>query len=82
MGGANNNDTPKGSSSEAEELTKKRYELLQRIDNWLEIPMLVLAFVWLALLVSELIWGEKQLFVTTALVIWGIFILNFGVEFT
>ena len=44
--------------------------------------MLVLAFVWLALLVLELIWGASALFETVGLGIWGIFILNFLLEFT
>jgi len=43
--------------------------------------MLVLAFVWLALLVVELIWGESLLFEVIGTVIWIIFILNFAVEF-
>ena len=41
-----------------EALKKERYELLQGLEDSLETPMLVLAFVWLALLVVELIWGE------------------------
>ena len=29
----------------------ERSEVLQQLEDWLEIPMLVLGFVWLALLV-------------------------------
>jgi len=43
--------------------------------------MLVFAFIWLALLVVELIWGESQLFEIIGAIIWVIFILNFAVEF-
>jgi len=64
-----------------EALKKQRYELLQRLENSLETPMLVLAFIWLALLVVELIWGESQLFEIIGAIIWVIFILNFAVEF-
>jgi len=32
-------------------------EFLQQLEDWLEMPMLVLGFTWLALLVIELIWG-------------------------
>jgi voltage-gated potassium channel len=64
-----------------ESLDKERYELLQRIENWLETPMLILAFVWLALLVAELIWGESHLFEVIGTLIWVVFILNFTVEF-
>jgi len=64
-----------------EALKKERYELLQRLEDSLEMPMLVLAFVWLALLVMELIWGESQLFLIIGTIIWVIFILSFAVEF-
>jgi voltage-gated potassium channel len=63
-------------------LDKERYELLQRLEDWLETPMLVLAFVWLALLVGELILGENLAFEVIGTVIWIIFILHFAVEFT
>lgn len=42
--------------------------------------MVVLAFVWLALLVGELVWGERQAFLVLGTIIWGVFILNFGVK--
>ena len=70
-----------GATSE-EALTHERLQLVQRLEDWLETPMLVLAFVWLALLVLELIWGASALFETVGLGIWGIFILNFLLEFT
>ena len=68
--------------SEKEALDKERYELLQRLEDWLETPMLILAFVWLALLVGELILGENLAFEVIGTVIWIIFILHFAVEFT
>lgn len=64
-----------------DELDRERYELLQRLEDWLETPMLILAFVWLALLVGELIWGESLAFEIIGSIIWIIFILNFVVEF-
>ena len=66
--------------SRREALKQERAQLLQRLEAWLETPMLVLAFVWLGLLVMELIWGESVLFETAGLVIWGIFIINFALE--
>lgn len=65
-----------------EALTHQRQQLLQRLEDWLETPMLVLAFIWLALLVVELIWGASALFETIGLAIWVVFILNFALEFT
>lgn len=64
-----------------EALEKERYELLRNLENWLETPMLILAFVWLALLVGELVWGESLAFEIIGTIIWIIFILNFTVDF-
>ncbi len=65
-------------------LQNERSELLQRIEGWLEIPMLILGFVWLVLLGIELLWGDvwarNPIFDTFSTVIWIIFIVNFAVE--
>jgi voltage-gated potassium channel len=66
---------------DGEALERERYELLQRLEDWLETPMLILAFVWLALLIGELILGENLAFEVIGTVIWIIFILHFAVEF-
>ena len=70
---------PEGQDRKA--LERERYELIQRLEDWLETPMLVLAFIWLALLVGELILGENLAFEVVGTVIWVIFILHFAVEF-
>lgn len=77
----NANDKREPEIPDQEELDRERYELLQRLADWLETPMLILAFVWLALLVGELIWGESLAFEIIGTAIWVIFILNFVVEF-
>jgi len=61
-------------------LERERYELLRRLEGWLETPMLALAFVWLALLVVELIRGESPLFDVLGTLIWVVFILDFAVK--
>jgi voltage-gated potassium channel len=66
--------------SDVEALERERSELLQRLEDWLETPMLVLAFVWLALLIVELIWGESLWFEVIGTTIWVIFLLDFAVE--
>jgi voltage-gated potassium channel len=76
------NTSRKQDLDEQEALDNERYELLHRLENWLETPMLILAFVWLALLMGELIWGENLSFEIIGTIIWIIFILNFAVEFT
>jgi voltage-gated potassium channel len=81
MSDVSNNEKQDEAASIEEALKKERYELLQRLEDSLETPMLALAFVWLALLVGELIWGESLLFEIIGTIIWVIFILDFAVEF-
>jgi voltage-gated potassium channel len=76
--GTNENSDAK--STDAEELKRERYELLQRLEGWLETPMLVLAFVWLALLIMELVRGESLLFYYLGTTIWVVFIIDFAVK--
>ncbi|MBL3559078.1 MULTISPECIES: ion transporter [Marinobacter] len=66
--------------TDVEELKRERYELLQRLEGWLETPMLVLAFVWLVLLIIELVRGESMLFYVLGTVIWVVFIIDFAVK--
>ena len=67
-------------AKDAEVLKRDRYELLQRLEDWLEAPMLVLAFVWLVVLVVELVRGESLLFNVLGSIIWVIFILDFAAK--
>lgn len=64
-----------------EALEAERYEALRQLEEWLELPVLILGFVWLALLVIELIWGVNRLLEIIIYVIWGIFVLDFAVRF-
>ena len=80
MSPSNDHQDHETSGNRQAALTQERAQLLQRVEEWLETPMLVLAFVWLALLVTELIWGESVYFETAGLAIWGIFIVNFALE--
>jgi len=81
MGDVSTREKQDEAAAVEEALRKERYELLQRLEDSLETPMLVLAFVWLALLVVELIWGESLLFEIIGTIIWVIFILDFALEF-
>ena len=76
--GTNENSDAK--STETEELKRERYELLQRLEGWLETPMIVLAFVWLVLLIVELVRGESLLFYFLGTIIWVVFIIDFAVK--
>ena len=62
-------------------LDAARRELLARLEHWLETPMLVLGFVWLALLVLEFTRGVSPGLEAASTVIWVVFILDFAVKF-
>lgn len=61
-------------------LTRERGQLLERLQAWLETPMLVLAFVWLAMFVVEMVWGLTPFLDGLGLVIWALFAIEFGVS--
>jgi voltage-gated potassium channel len=73
-------DTPPVSDADAAGLERERNELLMALEDWLETPMVVLAFVWLALLAAELIWGERRPFALIGTIIWIVFIVDFAVK--
>lgn len=62
-------------------MAQERGEILQQLEDWLEVPMLVLAFVWLLLMLAELIWGLSPVLEALGTAIWVVFIVHFGVEF-
>lgn len=74
------NEEPDAKDHEVHALERERYELLQRLEDWFDTPMLVLAFVWLALLIIELIWGQSRWFEVIGTSIWVIFLIDFAVE--
>ncbi|MDQ3446418.1 MAG: ion transporter [Pseudomonadota bacterium] len=80
MSDGGTSENPDVKATDAEVLRRERYELLQRLEGWLETPMVVLAFAWLVLLVVELIRGESLLFYVLGTIIWVVFILDFAVK--
>ena len=67
---------------DAQVLESERFELLARVEAWLETPMVVLGFVWLVLLVAEFVWGTSSLFEGLGTIIWIVFILDFALKLT
>lgn len=65
----------------ARAVERQRLMLLERLESLLEIPMLVLGFVWLGLLVVELVDGLSPLLETLGTVIWILFIADFLLAF-
>lgn len=58
-------------------LVRERYKLLASIEELLEGPMIFLGFVWLVLLIIELVWGINRALEYASISIWVIFILDF-----
>ena len=63
--------------SEKEELQHERNELLHWVQRILEWPMIVLGFVWLGLLLVELVWDLTPFLEHLSIGIWVIFVLDF-----
>jgi len=59
----------------------ERWNVLEDLDDWLRIPMAVLSLTWLLIVVAELVWGERDLLATFGIVIWIMFLVEFGVRF-
>lgn len=62
------------------DLQRERWELLQHIEELTDKPMLVLAFVWLALLILDFTRGLGPLLQIATWAIWALFVLDFAIE--
>ncbi len=69
---------PQGDVPEDE---NERWEVLIQLEDWLERPMLVLSFIWLSLVVVELVWTTSGVFELLGTAIWIVFILEFLLRF-
>ncbi|HET9494719.1 MAG TPA: ion transporter [Chloroflexia bacterium] len=63
-------------------IDEERNQVLHQLEDWLEIPMLVLSFAWIVLFVVDVVWGLSPILETANTVIWIIFILDFAVRLT
>jgi len=64
-----------------EEDERERWNVLTQLEEWLERPMLFLSFVWLTLVLIELIWTTSGVFELMGTIIWIIFVLEFILRF-
>jgi voltage-gated potassium channel len=62
------------------QLENERYELLNRLQDILEMPMVALGFIWLILLIIELTKGLTTWLQYLSTVIWLIFIVDFIIK--
>jgi voltage-gated potassium channel len=60
-----------------EAIERERFEVLRQLEDWMEVPLLLLGFAWLALLALELTYGLTPLLETASTVIWIVFIVDF-----
>lgn len=60
-----------------DEIRAERIEIVHQLEDWLEIPMLVLSMIWLALFVIEMTHGISPFLEIAGNVIWVIF----GIEY-
>jgi voltage-gated potassium channel len=72
---------PKPSEPEQRHLKHERWRLLRHWTAFTEKPLIVLSFVWLVLLVLDFTSGLDPMLQALSYTIWGIFILDFLVEF-
>ena len=63
------------------QLKNERKKLLTSIEKFVDGPMIFLGFVWLVLLIVELIWGLSKTLEYIGIVIWILFIADFVIEF-
>ena len=59
---------------------RERWEVLHDLERWAETPMVVLGFVWLALLAVELTRGLSPLLTAAGTAIWIVFVLDFALR--
>lgn len=64
-----------------EQLKKERYKLLRSVEHLFEGPMVFLGFVWLILLIIELLYGLSKTMERISLGIWVLFIIDFVIKF-
>lgn len=60
---------------------RERWELLEQIEDLTRTPIIILSFIWILIVVIELIQGVNRFFLGVSYVIWGIFILDFVLQF-
>lgn len=61
---------------------KERFGLLHQIDDIFQLPMVVLGFVWIVLVILELIQKDNPFLRRLSTTIWVIFIVDFLIKFT
>ena len=70
------------SAPEQQLLNDERRALLQKIEDGLETPLLILGVIWLGLLAAEFLWNLENFWMEVAVwAIWAVFALDFAIKF-
>ena len=64
-----------------EEVKAERWEILHRLEDWLEMPMVVLSVIWLILLILEMTRGISPFLDAASNLIWIIFGIEYALKF-
>lgn len=67
-------------SPDPDAIERERFEVLRQLEDWFEVPLLLLGLAWLALLAIELTHGLSPSLETASTVIWIVFIADFLVK--
>lgn len=65
-------DAPRKGNKERE-----RYEVFEKLEDWLIPPVIVLGVVWLVSVAIDFIWGLNAFLNTLMYLIWGVFVMDF-----
>ncbi len=68
-------------AQDQEEMHSARIELLAHIEKFMELPVSLLGFVWLALLIIEMVRGTTPFLNAVSIIIWGLFLVDFVLRF-
>lgn len=60
---------------------EERWDALRDLEEWLETPMKLLSFIWLLLVIVELVWGSTRTLEVFGTAIWITFIVEFTLRF-
>ncbi|MDM7922733.1 MAG: potassium channel family protein [Pyrinomonadaceae bacterium] len=63
-----------------EDIRNERIEIVRQLEDWLEMPMLILSIIWLGLFVAEMVWGLSPFLETAGAIIWMIFGIDFAIK--
>jgi voltage-gated potassium channel len=69
-------------SPQKQHIDSQRWEILHQLEDWLEVPLIVLGLAWLVLFVVEIVWGLTPLLEGVGTAIWAVFILDFLLKLT